>query len=265
MSDAEIRRRKKVQGNISHTTSTLGLGALATTGVAALAARKPGVLRAVQKIPKLGKVTPQKMKDTAVTTGLISGGIGGVGGYNFASYTNAESRKRQRPMVVQPKKIKKGMDMGLEMGHYGEEGRPVELPVIEPEQELVEKAWSPVASNYSPEGLRHKRAKKYETGLETASLGTAAAAFGVGTKGLRAEAKNHSAGQVKASSLPKVKAAQSARRASAVKNGKVALGLAGASVATGIGAEAVHRKRKSDWQSYGKRDNTSAFGVDHTE
>ena len=38
---------------------------------------------------------PNKLKDAATGVGVVSGGIGGVGGYNFAAYTNAESRKKK--------------------------------------------------------------------------------------------------------------------------------------------------------------------------
>ncbi len=98
MSDAEIRRRKKVQGTTSKTTSTLGLAGFGI-GAATIAASKgkgaPGRLKAIRKVPGLKKATPEKLKDAGLYTSLTSGGIGSVGGYNFAAYTNAESRKRK--------------------------------------------------------------------------------------------------------------------------------------------------------------------------
>ena len=101
MSDAEIKRRKKVQGRISQTTSTLGLAGVTVGTAAVLASKKPGSLKRMRKLPGQEKLTADKLKDAGLYTSLASGGIGGVGGYNFAAYTNAESRKRT---MIQPKK-----------------------------------------------------------------------------------------------------------------------------------------------------------------
>lgn len=255
MSDAEIRRRKKAQGHISQTTSTLGLTGLGITGASALAARKtPGgakVLGALRKVPGLKSATPEKMKNAAINTGIVSGGIGGVGGFNFASYTGAESRKRQRPVTP----VKK--ELGMDMGYYGEEGHPIKLPEI---KVPIEKSWEPVAGNYDPEAKRHKRAKVYEPALAGVGAGATGGAGYAAVKGAKLELKNRSKGQVKAAGLPRVKAAQVARHASALKHGKVAGGLA-AGGAAALGASAlVHRGRKSSWQSYSKR-GVSPFGV----
>jgi hypothetical protein len=275
MSDAEIRRRKKLQGHISQTTSTLGLTGLGVTGAAALAARKPGVLRAVQKLPKLKSATPEKMKNTAINTGIVSGGIGGLGGFNFASYTGAESRKRGSPVVAQPKKrVAKSEATSLEMGYYGEEGHQIKLPEI---KVPIEKAWSPVANNYDPEGRRAKRAKVYEGGaLVGAGAGGAYAAH----QGMQAV---HHGRQVKV--IPKASRIVDAkqpkggtlgvRQGKAFKaidwdvakpalkhGGKTAAGVAAVGAAAGIHG-ALKRKEKGSWQPYAKRDAVSAFGVDH--
>lgn len=95
MSDAELRHRKKIQGRISQTTSTLGLTGVGIGGAAVLASKKPGALRAMQKLPKAKNLSADKLKDAGLYTSLASGGIGGVGGYNFAAYTNAESKRKQ--------------------------------------------------------------------------------------------------------------------------------------------------------------------------
>lgn len=87
MSDAEIRRRKRVQGHISQATATLGLAALATRGGASAVGR-------LKKVPKLMSLGP-KLKEASNTLTTTGAGIGGVGGYNFAAYTNAESKKRK--------------------------------------------------------------------------------------------------------------------------------------------------------------------------
>src|SRR5262245_21451655 len=119
MSDAEVRRRKKLQAGISQTTGALGLGALAGTMVAS----RPG-RRALRKIPQLkGKIKAPPPRDPnrdrikgAVTPALAtSAGIGGLGAFNFAAYTRAESRKRQqlaKPKTTTSKRMEDEMDMG---------------------------------------------------------------------------------------------------------------------------------------------------------
>lgn len=90
MSDAEIRRRKKIQGAVSVTTATLGLAALGSRGAGA----------AVNRAAKLKKLSPSaaklgpKLNSASTTLTTTGAGVGGVGGYNFAAYTNAEGRKR---------------------------------------------------------------------------------------------------------------------------------------------------------------------------
>jgi hypothetical protein len=114
MSDAEIRRRKKVQGTTSKITSTLGLTGVGLGAGALLASRKPQSVKHLKKIPGVkGKhIKEQKLKNAGLYTSLASGGVSGVAGYNFAAYTNAESRKRgPRPMVHQQKKIKKSANV----------------------------------------------------------------------------------------------------------------------------------------------------------
>lgn len=253
MSDAEIKRRKKLQGHISQATGTIGLAALGGT----LAASRPG-RNALRKIPKLeSKIKAPPPKDPnrdrikgAVAPLLATGaGLGGIGSYNFAAYTNSESRKR----ALQP--VKKNWDDGF----FGEEGRARTHEEIEEE---ISKAWEPTARKYDPEAKRHRRAKNYQTGLTAASAGTATGAGLAGTTALVHEAKNRKASKVLSSGL---KVIPEAGRAKAVKSGKVAAGLAGASAATGGAAAFVHRQRKGSWQSYEKRDTDmkSAFGVDH--
>jgi hypothetical protein len=182
MSDAEVRRRKKMQGHISQTTSTLGLGGLGVTGVAALAAKKPGVLRAVQKIPKMKNATPKKMKDTAINTGIVSGGISGYSAPHAVKAVKASRKVKPKVMAeVQDRTNSAGKPYKIALGSQGEKAIPLK------------------------------------------------ALKAVGHHGGRA--------------------------------------AAGAAVTAGaVGAhQAIKRKREGSWQSYGKRDGTSAFGVDHTE
>ena len=174
MSDAEIKRRKKLQGHISQTTGALGLTALGGTLLAtkgggratkaafkAVGAKRPGVL----KPKKLGKATAPILATSA--------GIGGAGAFNFASYTNAESRKRKQAVPVQK-------DYGMDMGYYGEEGTPLTHTEIEAE---IEKAWTPSASNFDSESGRKKRADLYSAGALV--TGGAGAAYG-GHHGVKA-------------------------------------------------------------------------------
>ena len=123
MSDKELRRRKKAQGAISRTTSTLGLGGLGLLG-ASVAMKKPGTLKRIQAVhPKLANTSPEKVRSTANNVALVSGGIGGLGGYNFASYTAAEAKQ---------KKFKKSDDASpFEDGFYGSEGKPLSRTEIE--------------------------------------------------------------------------------------------------------------------------------------
>lgn len=283
MSDAELRRRKKLQGEISRTTSTLGLGALGVTGAAALASKKPGALRAVQKVPGLKHTTPEKMKDVAINTGLVSGGIGGVGGYNFAAYTGAESKKRKQAVPVAKR-------IGMDMGYFGEEGTPLTHQEIEAE---IEKAWTPSASNFDSERDRHRRSVAYDAG--TLAAGTVGGAY-AGHHGVQAvkhartikpqnvqaakeyeqhyktKSTNKKTGAVTTNTHTRkaTKASGKVFRALDTKgvkpvlahSGKAALGagVLGGSIA--LGAH-VRRKHATDWQPYSKRDSVSAFGVDH--
>ena len=271
MSEAEQRRRQKLQSQIGRTTSTMGLSALGVTGAAALAGRKGAAgektLGMIRKIPGLKSATPEKMERTAIKSGIVSGGIGGLGGFNQASIYSAESRRRKQAVPVkQP--VKK--DFGMEMGYYGEEGTPLTPAEIEVE---IEKAWSPSASNFDSEASRHKRAKVYEGG---ALVGAGAAGTFSGIQG--AKAVTHARGlkpelmsPTKLKNGKKVaytsragKAIETAHLSPVLRHGGKA--AAGAAVAAGaIGAHhALKRKQEGGWQSYAKS-STSAFGVDHAD
>ena len=147
MSDAELRRRKRVQGHLSQTTGALGLAALGGTIAASRggrnALRKIPALRSKVRAPKPLDPNRDKIKGAVTPVLATSAGLGGLGAFNFAAYTNAESRKRTM--------VKKTNDEPLEMGFYGEEGQPIKLPQI---KAPVEKAWSPVASNFNSEKSR---------------------------------------------------------------------------------------------------------------
>lgn len=284
MSDAELRRRQKLQSKIGRTTSTMGLSALGVTGAAAVASRSPKTLGAIKKIPGLKKATTKGMENVAIKSGIVSGGIGGVGGFNQASIYSAESRRRKA--VVPKKPVTKSQETGMEMGYYGEEGHPVVLPeIIVP----IEKAWQPVASNFDSERSRGKRAKTYEG---AALVGAGAGGAYAGHHGMKTV---HEARKLKPVQMAgvhdKVNAAGKAYRIAptgsdiahgihgeesaipirALKGskalrhgGKTLAGVAAVGAAAGA-HKAIKRKREQgSWQSYAKS-ATSAFGVDHSE
>ena len=100
MSDAEIRRRKKIQGTISHATGTLGLTALGGT----LLATKTGSKGTKAAFKLIDRQRPKALKPKNLKRGVApllatGAGIGGAGSFNFAAYTNAESRKRKQVTV----------------------------------------------------------------------------------------------------------------------------------------------------------------------
>ena len=98
MSDAELRRRKAMQSKISITGGTLGLAALGARG----AGSKIG-LRAAQRAGvkvKNPAATGEKLKDASNLLTTAGAGVGGVGAFNFAAYTQAESKRRR--MTTQP-------------------------------------------------------------------------------------------------------------------------------------------------------------------
>ena len=99
MSDAEIRRRKALQGKISETTGALGLTALGGTLLATKGGSK--ATKAAFKVAgreRPGFLKPKNLRRHTAPILATSAGIGGAGSFNFAAYTNAESRKR-RAMV----------------------------------------------------------------------------------------------------------------------------------------------------------------------
>lgn len=258
MSDAEIRRRKKVQGHVSQATGALGLTALGGTLAASPAGRN-----ALRKIPKLQeKVAAPKKKDPdrdrikAATVPVLatSAGLGGASSFNFAAYTGAESRKRP-----------------------------------------VRKNWSATAGSYSPERNRRRRNDAYP-GLAAGASGGAAAAAGIktsqgmrlkaqapgataagnraGKAASRVEAVGNKAKQQKKAYAPTLAGAKklqakseglhdTARKLTEAGNKKFKtagkLGAAGAGLAAG--SMALERKRKSEsWNVYKGMASEGVFG-----
>ena len=102
MSDAEIKRRKKIQGHISQTTGALGLAALGASSAASRwrpegapedpEAAPAGASRCGQR-----ECNPEKIKGAVNPGCRLRARDRRRGAFNFASYTNAESRKRNCP------------------------------------------------------------------------------------------------------------------------------------------------------------------------
>ena len=106
MTDAQLKHRKRLSAGTTIVTSTLGLGALGAKGGGALlrqAGKTKSAVRTLRKIPGLSNVKPKQLKrvgskieNAAVPVSLVSGGISGVSGYNYASIQRAEARRRQQ-------------------------------------------------------------------------------------------------------------------------------------------------------------------------
>lgn len=87
-----IAHQKKAQAGFSLAGGTLGLAALGTRGKATALTR---AAKTSANGPKLLSAA-QKWKDRSTGLTTIGAGIGGVGAYNFASYTNAEAKAQAK-------------------------------------------------------------------------------------------------------------------------------------------------------------------------
>ena len=133
--DKRLRHQKKASAVTSLVGGTAGLA-----GLGLLAARRP--------------------KGAAVAT-TISGGVGGVGAYNFASIQNQESKKRgpkQNVYVVRNKKQIKGIKSGLEPVTKGLDMMDFGLSdVHQGEAELVSKRGGESAASAAHDKMAHRR------------------------------------------------------------------------------------------------------------
>lgn len=86
ISDTQLRHRKRVQAGLTTATATIGLAALGSKG-GAVAARK--YLKPAAK----GEKTAQGLERHAGNALLVGAGLGGLGGYNAASISRAESKR----------------------------------------------------------------------------------------------------------------------------------------------------------------------------
>jgi hypothetical protein len=152
----KLRAQKKVQAGTSIAGSTIGL-----TGL--------GMLAASKKYPHL--------LDTLPKVTAVGAGIGGVGGFNFASIQNKESKLRgpkQNVYVVRNKRQIKNIKTGLEPVKKGIDTMDFGLSDVHQGESVVQK-------RYSAEGNRQKRLDHYSTAakLGSTTLGTAAAYGGI--------------------------------------------------------------------------------------
>lgn len=268
MSDAEIRRRKKGQAILSETTGALGLAALGGT----LAASRRG-RTTLRKIPKLKeKVAAPKPKDPNrdkikdATTPILAtaAGLGGIGSFNFGAYTNAESRKRPRP--VQP--VKKNNVFENE-GVFGEIGKS---------EDYISKIgeWKTIDQREQTQRRDRKAMRAAGAG---AGVGAGLVALGYHDAGdkhkykaaghlLKDIKENHASGAV--STKDSLKTAGKGAKAvggALSHSGKIGVGMLGTAAAVGAGAKTHHtyhqhkinERRRHNF----KKNATSAFGVVH--
>lgn len=101
LTQEQIDRKKKVQSATSITTSTLGLTALGATAVGWKGKQAASLISRATKGKRLvNDAKVDRVVDAAsrarVPLLTTSAGIGGVGGYNFASYTRAEAKQKKK-------------------------------------------------------------------------------------------------------------------------------------------------------------------------
>lgn len=89
LTSTEIKQKKKTQSKVAQTTGALALGGLG----AFTASKLPNSTRAVKAVPRLKKINQKKAENVALGLSTTSGGIGGVGSFNFAQYTKAEAER----------------------------------------------------------------------------------------------------------------------------------------------------------------------------
>ena len=119
MTPAELKDRKKTQSRLSLAGSAAGLTGLGLIGTAAIARKKPGLfnIKPTENSTKIARhlnslggkaTTPKqeranqiagKIKDKGYIAGSIAGGIGGIGGLNFAAINRAEANKGKHGKV----------------------------------------------------------------------------------------------------------------------------------------------------------------------
>lgn len=110
-SNKRIANQKKAQAGFSLVGGTLGLAALGSRGKASQLTRaasklpreevfKPAARAIKQTRPNPARAKMEdgaaKWKDRSTALTTAGAGVGGVGAYNFASYTNADAKKQAK-------------------------------------------------------------------------------------------------------------------------------------------------------------------------
>lgn len=114
LSNEDIKRRKKIQAGVSQATGGLGLTALGITGLKS----KTGQRALKGAFRRMDRPMPKRLKAKTLTgpqTAVLStgAGLGGLGSFNFASYTKAEGDKGKRKV----QKSSSFSAFGIDHGH----------------------------------------------------------------------------------------------------------------------------------------------------
>lgn len=94
MTDTELRSRKKAQAATWRAGGVAGLAGAGLGAAGVLAAKKPGALRAIKKLPGAKNATADGLKDAALYTSLGGGALGGASSFNSAKISAAEAKRR---------------------------------------------------------------------------------------------------------------------------------------------------------------------------
>lgn len=273
----ELQRRKKVQGALGTTAAAVGLTAFgAKTGA-----------RLLPKITKGGVKGKSYAKhlDRAADHVLFAGaGIGGTAGLHQGSLYRQESKQK----IV--KALSDGRNAKDPSNWAKESPGAAQIKLAARQKKLLAGA-KLVAKAYDPERSRRRRSKGYEAAAATGAVGLGAAAARPNTKlvvrGMKesrdasntAKVKYAQGRQMLEGSHPKPAQARAALDQAGVYRkaakkvaslhpspvaGKQRLVLAGAAVASGAGAAAIHAQRNgsgkpyASWFDRAKKSKTSA-------
>jgi hypothetical protein len=100
MAPDKLRRKKKISADLTIASSTLGiagLGALAGGKLLPIAAKSKKLTSLIKKpwSPAKAHKVGSKMMNTGMGLSTGATGVGGIGGYNYASIQRAEARKKR--------------------------------------------------------------------------------------------------------------------------------------------------------------------------
>ena len=98
MTDAQLSRRKKVQGHATQVTSAGGLTALGLLGASTLARRKGHIIlprKAANEAQRAGQL---RLRRASQNVAIGTSGLSGVAGFNSASISAEEARRKPSPV-----------------------------------------------------------------------------------------------------------------------------------------------------------------------